>query len=919
MTNTQLWALTPAGTKVKLDLYATDPIKLTFTAETLTDLPTINSTYSQTFRMPATGTNNQFFKHWFNVNSNDFDVSAKTQAEIVTESGFFIDGQIRLQKVYRNYESTLVDYEILFLGEVRDFATQVGEGFMNTLDINELAHTLNYSNITTSWNAVPLTGAGLKQGNVLYPLVEYGYSYDSNGIVQQNQLHSSGHRKFTDQNHALDLNQWRPWIRAKYLVDKIFSLTDYSYSSVFFESYDFNNLYINATGNQAVPTMTELVSNNLLQTVAADQTWGTIDNATQYWQWPNEVIDSGNNWSLNTYTAPVSGPYNFQFDFNGDVTWVNIGGGSGSFPDVDINIYYWINGTPTFLFGANNGSVDPTIFFSGAGTLSLVLNAGDTVRFGYVISHLNGPPPTYLFETTLYANTLRVTAAPLSVNPGVLLSDKVKIIDWFKSILKKFRLVMVPDRENPRNFIIEPWEDYIGSGDQYDWTHKVNGSKDIQFEPLFFTQSSSIKFTDQEDADHANDNHQKVFKEVYGTRIYDSNNELLKDERVIDTVFAPTPVERIEGTTANNIIIPHLATLEPVEGTQNNQTGNSATGFLKPIVPKPRLLYYNGLQPAGITWYMYDDFANDQAKTTYPMVSYMSVFPTTSATTNLSWELEFPRFTEPPVAINGIDIYNKYWKGYIDSTYSKDARKMTATFILDSQDLKVKFNDSIFIRDSWWRILKISDAPLNGLNPVKVELIKLLDAPDADCECMQYSVSDNRSFPEAVFYFDYVDCTTGEITVGEVFENSVFVCACEPFASGDPQVYVTSTGAACSTGPDVPVDVNMDVFKTADIGGAIVIQTSTTGVSEWTEVYSQDTPIGEVEINIPFTINDLDFLRIGYSQSDPGGSVRMLFYRDDILITDSGFIPNPEIQWVTMIERVNSVNNYRVDMYIAPE
>lgn len=910
MTNTQLWAITPTGTKVKLDLYATDPIKLTFTAETLTDLPTVNSTYSQTFRMPATGTNNQFFKHWFNVNSNDFDVSAKTQAEIVTESGFFIDGQIRLQKVYRNYESTLVDYEILFLGEVRDFATQVGEGFMNTLNLNDLAHDLNYSNITTSWNAVPLTGAGLKDGNVVYPLVEYGYTYDSAGVVQQNQIHTSGSRRFTQSSHALDLNQWRPWIRAKYLVDKIFSLTDYTYSSVFFESYDFNNLYVNATGNQAVPTMTELVSNNLLEVVTPNQTHGTVDGVTQIWNWPSEVIDSGNNWNGNTYTATVSGPYNFEYSLEGDVTWVNIGGGTGSFPDVDINVYYYINGVPTFMFGANNGSVDPIIYFADAGTLSLILNAGDTFQIGYVISHLNGPPPTYLFETELFANTLKCTAAPLSVNPGQLLSDKVKIIDWFKSILSKFRLVMVPDRENPRNFIIEPWNDYIASGAQLDWTHKLDGSKDIQFEPLFFTQSATIKFTDQEDADHANDDHQRVFKEAYGTRIYDSNNELLKDQRVIDTVFAPTPVERIEGTAASDIIIPHLGILDPVEGTGGGQ--------LKPMVPKPRLLYWNGMQPAATTWYMYDDFTNAQSWTTYPMVSYMSQFPTTTATTQLSWELEFPRFIEPPVAINGTDIYTKYWKAYIESTYSKEARKMTATFILDSQDLKVNFNDSIFIRDSWWRILKISDAPLNGLNPVKVELIKLLDAPDSGCECYQYSISDNRKLPEGPIFVEYIDCTTEEPAFAEVFENSVFVCSCEPFSSGDPLVYVTTTGAACATEPPMPVDFDTIIDKTVDEGGAVVIQKSSNGVGDWIEVYSADLPIGPTTVEVPFTVDSGEFVRVGYVESAATSRVTCAYYKNSEFINATTFVPSGKITYVTMAERVAAGFTYTINLDISP-
>lgn len=923
MTNTQLWGITPTGTKVKLDLYETDPIKLTFTAENLIDLPTVNSTYSQTFKLPATGTNNQFFKYWFSVNSNDFDVSKKTSAEIVTEAGFFIDGQIRLQKVFRNYESALVDYEILFLGEVRDFSTQVGEGFMNTIDCNDLVHTLNHINITSSWNALAGTNNGLKNGNVLYPLVEYGYSYNQAGQVQQNQIQAgqftsgSSERPFTTNSHALDLWQWRPWVRAKYLIDKIFNTTDYTYSSVFFESDLFQNLYVNATGNIATPTMLDLLTTNLMQVVSGDQTHGTVNNVQQIWNWPAETFDSGNNWNGNTYTVPLTGAYTFNYNFDGDVTWVNIGGGTGSWPDVTIEYFYKKNGTITVLGSADNGGIDPAVYFYQTGNLNLNLVTGDIIQFGYRIIHLN-PPPTLLFETTLYGNTLVVTSAPVSVNPGLLLSDKVKTIDWFKSIIKRFRLVMVPDRENPRNFIIEPWNDYIATGDSLDWTHKIDGSKDIQFEPLFFTQSSSIKFTDAEDTDHPNDNHQKVFKEVYGTKIFDSANELLKDERIINTVMAPTPVERVEyasNSYKSNIIIPHLAKLDVAENATN-----AGGGKLTPIVAKPRLVFWNGIKPNAFVgnhhWHMYNDFTVSQQMHNFPMVSYMSEFPTTATTTNLSWELEYPRFTEPPTAILGSDIYTKYWKAYIDSTYSNEARKMTATFILDAQDLKVKFNDSIFIRDSWWRILKITNAPLTGLNPVKVELIKLLDAPDADCDCLEYYVTDNRTVPEGIAYFNYVDCITKEITTGQVFQQSVRICACAPFTTGDPLVNVTPSGLACAIGPKQPVPVDVFFHKDIESGGTLILQKSLTGIGDWINILERDIPIGPSEINLPIEVDADSFLRVGYSQTESGGNAVVAWYRNEELVNGYTWVPSPDMIWTILGEKTIEGNDYRVNVTV---
>ena len=54
---------------------------------------------------------------------------------------------------------------------------------------------------------------------------------------------------------------------------------------------------------------------------------------------------------------------------------------------------------------------------------------------------------------------------------------------------------------------------------------------------------------------------------------------------------------------------------------------------------------------------------------------------------------------------------------------------MTAYFNLTSEDLRtLTFDDVIFIKDAYWRIQKVYDAPLGEVATVKVELIKLLSS-----------------------------------------------------------------------------------------------------------------------------------------------------------------------------------------------
>ena len=280
---------------------------------------------------------------------------------------------------------------------------------------------------------------------------------------------------------------------------------------------------------------------------------------------------------------------------------------------------------------------------------------------------------------------------------------------------------MVPNPDNEFEFIVKPWKNYIGSGDRLDWTEKLDLSKTVQLKPIFFEQSQLINFTDQPDEDMRNKPFQERENRTYGALQFDSQNDLLVDTKTIDTVFAPTPVDKVLGfDVASEFVIPYLAK----EGTELADHGHLE---ILPIKPKPRLLFYNGLaaQGANEDWYYTDGTTDIHNTTNYPRFTPYSVFPTTAATINLNWFRETPYFTGPN---DGKSVYEEYWNQYIQELYSKDARVMTAYFNLDSQDMRIlSFDDLIFIKNAYWRILKVYDAPLAEVATVKVDLVKILD------------------------------------------------------------------------------------------------------------------------------------------------------------------------------------------------
>jgi len=151
-----------------------------------------------------------------------------------------------------------------------------------------------------------------------------------------------------------------------------------------------------------------------------------------------------------------------------------------------------------------------------------------------------------------------------------------------------------------------------------------------------------------------------------------------------------------------------------------------------PMRVKPRLLFWNGRAnisgpPTNESWHLTDGTVTIHEEYTYPRMSPYAALPTTPTTLNLNWFRETPLFTSL-AAIDGESVYERFWNSYIQQLYSPYSRILTAYFNLNSQDIsRISFDDTVFIKNSWWRVIKIYDAPLSEIATVKVDLIKLLD------------------------------------------------------------------------------------------------------------------------------------------------------------------------------------------------
>lgn len=756
-----------AGARRYLDLYETDPIKLTLSIEDITTTDT-TAVYSQTFRIPATSNNSAFFVTAFDINGFDFNIAQKQPAEIIVDSDIYQTGEIRLLKVYIDENNNSVDYEILFLGTTRDFASSIGQSPMCDLNLTNLAHNSTIGNIQNSWNAFPEGGLtdGLEDGDVLYPLIDFGNSYDDNLVVDQTRIALGSGIHFTQNSHPLITNRLRPAIRVKAVWDKIFENAGFTYNSEFLDSNLFSHLYVGAFGEEATILQNSQVTAG--SSIAQDIPDTGIDKISFNYQ-----SNTGFNLSANEYTVFTPTKYDIASGFQ-VVSFFDVG------PPAVGEVEYRFRlikessgGTQTILdfadievIGPNDIELPEFVFSSitlQASNITAVVGDAFFIDMQVLNSNSNWTGG----EITTGNNRLRVTQE-VSGNPGIAFPCDYLQMDFIKDVISKFRLVMAPDRSIPNKFVIEPWQNYIGTGDQLDWTSKLDVSKDLTISPLLYTQKERITFEDKKGEDFLNVLNQTDIGEVYGTLNFDSQQPLLKDERKIKTKLEPVPTTQIDGAAQANNGADNFIIAKIHDQVAEVNPSNNTVVLRNPCKPGMRMFWYDGFKHTGttpardVTWYLQDaDTGTQNSYTKFPMISEFNEWGDRddawqgldTQTQTLNWQKEntFIRFNLAQQDL-GSGCYDVYWNGYTNLLYDPFSRRLTTYLRLDKYDLlNHSFDDAIFLKNGWYYVEKIYSADLTKEQSVKVDLIRLNNfivspkdfIPPGDLPQLWENISDN--------------------------------------------------------------------------------------------------------------------------------------------------------------------------------
>lgn len=703
--------------QVICDLYEDEDIPLSLSIDDFKNVAENVQSYSKDFNLPATKRNNKIFAHIFEVTKtykqiDSFNPYIKTRC-ILKQDGYDIfQGYLKLLDII-NKEGE-ISYSVNLFSEPVALKDVLDNKKFRDLDFTELEHDYNKTNIKASWDDT--IGITLR-----YPLSTNSNAYDATlGVNNTTVLKYpfvnwvGSLDKDTNDNIILGSleDAFRPFINCKYILKQIFDATQFTYTSDFLNGSVFSKMYM-------------------------DFNWGKGNAPNDIQHLGEATLTTSGYFITTTFTNVNFNSNNFPAEFSFDMTTDKFTATS----DNTIYQFNWvisfnsiISGTVAEARWIHKDSGGSTLGISGVfGTL------GNSTGIGYTLANnLNitlNTGDTLELQIRAGANSaIKTTGA--NINGSILIDEMTNSVllntlrgdlgqwEYLKGIMNMFNLVMLQDKNNPNNIVIEPYKDIfiedlntVGTtlaarSISHDWTDKIDITE-IKLSPLELVKTTMFMY--EEDEAYPNNLYKHTIEKDYGSKLFSEPDFTLLTgkEEIKATPFAATVMKPIADYLPDFVV--------PVVYASNDDN----TEF-ESFNNKPRVLFKISSSPfdlpSTITYKIpAQNGVGDEDATQYLRFSHTTAIPATSTDTDLNYgETQL---------INGVgvspedNLYNTYWSPYYDELYNPDTRYMTLKVNLNASDInQFNFYDKVMIKNREYRVNKIDYKP-NDLSTVEFILI----------------------------------------------------------------------------------------------------------------------------------------------------------------------------------------------------
>jgi len=706
------------------DLYEDEDLPLTLSIDDFKNVAEKVQSYSKAFNLPATKRNNRIFDNIFEITRADdgiiFNPYRRTQCVLKQDGFILFEGFLRLLDV--SDKEGEISFNVNLYSEVIALVDVLEDRTFSDLGFDELEHNYEITNIKNSWND---TGTGIAYLNPstsgfrdANDTVKYPFCNWNNQMVIANGSTVGAAFGFMEITKLEEV--FRPWINIKYLIDRIFANPDvpFTYTSNFFNSSDFTNLYMDFNwGSDGIAVeennggMGRTGSSNDFVTTSATFSPIPID-INDYPASVGYATGGVFTATLNNQTYSVNS--NWRFTKSGTVSNYTLRW-----------LHTTVAGTETIY-----GEFQSTTNYTGAQwakQFTLEMDAGDTLQAqgatdnGTLTVFDNGAGNS-LSDIGVQRVLVDVSGLTYSNNTiGQTLRGELGQWEFLKGLMTMFNLITLVDEDNPNNIKIEPYADvFINNPNSvhHDWTDKIDVSE-MKLTPLSDLNKNTI-FQYVEDEDDSSMQQYKRAQQgyLYGSYVEeagDSFNILEGTKEIIAEPFANTLVRPWSNTFTADWLMPQLYAM--------NEDGETE-GFDN----SPRIMYNNGIKITGGQYFIPEQNGGVASnELTYLLFSHFTDVPTTVSTPPLPTDTRDFNFGVCQNLIGGSvpvnNLYELYWKPYFDELYNPDTRTMTIKVNLSPSDINTfKFNDTVFLKNRTFRVNKIDYKP-NDLATVEFILI----------------------------------------------------------------------------------------------------------------------------------------------------------------------------------------------------
>jgi len=238
----------------RLDLFEEDSINIVQNVQDVNDISKISADFSKTFSVPASANNNRVFKQWYNPDiDNGFDSRVNVDAFILLDGVPFKFGKIRLENVKTEYNQPKT-YSITFFGDAIKLKELIDDDELVDLEwLSNFDHDYDGAQVLDGLqNGLDFTVDSVDYNQaIIYPLISYTKQYKYNSDVSDTTNTDTLVNISYDASRTQGINysDLKPAIKCDVILKAIQEKYELDFLGNFFNTSDFNQLYMNLNNN----------------------------------------------------------------------------------------------------------------------------------------------------------------------------------------------------------------------------------------------------------------------------------------------------------------------------------------------------------------------------------------------------------------------------------------------------------------------------------------------------------------------------------------------------------------------------------------------------------------------------------------------------------------------------------------------